>query len=411
MGSREFAGRIFPIVMRILISGAGIAGPTLAYWLARYGLQPTIIEKSPKLRTGGYIIDFWGAGFEIADRMGLLPEITPKGYQVQQVRVVNRMGRRVAGFPSAAIARALRGRFTSLPRGELAASIYEKLEGKVETIFGDSVAQVEQSENEVRVRLESGSVRDFDIVVGADGLHSRIRELVFGPQNRFEKYLGYKVAAFEVSGYTPRDELVYVMYTEVGQQIARFPLRGDRTMFLFIFADESVDRGEAGDVRAQKDLLRKRFGNSGWECPRILDRLDDAGDLYFDRISQIRMGEPGREEWSRGRVTLVGDAASCVSLLGGQGSALAMVAAYILAGELHRARGDYATAFAKYQERFAPFVLNKQKAALRFAGAFAPKSNFTMFLRNQIMNLMRIPWFTEIAVGRDFVDRIELPEY
>jgi 2-polyprenyl-6-methoxyphenol hydroxylase-like FAD-dependent oxidoreductase len=397
--------------MKILISGAGIAGPTLAYWLAHYGFEPTIIEKSPKLRTGGYIIDFWGAGFDIAERMGLLPEIASKGYHVQEVKVVNRSGRRVAGFPAAAIARVMQGRFISLPRGELAASIHGKLEGKVETIFGDSVASMEQSESCVRVTLESGSVRDFDIVVGADGQHSRIRDIEFGPQNQFEKYLGYKVAAFEVAGYTPRDELIYVMYTEVGQQVARFTLRDDRTMFLFILADQSFDRGEAGDIHAQKDLLRKCFGNSGWECPQILDLLDGSDELYFDRISQIRMGEPGWEEWSRGRVTLVGDAASCVSLLAGQGSALAMVAAYILAGELHRARGDYATAFAKYQERFAPFVLNKQKAALRFAGAFAPKSNFSLFLRNQIMNLMRIPWFTEIAVGRDFVDKIELPEY
>ena len=132
--------------MRVLISGAGIAGPTLAYWLARYGLEPTIVEKAPRLRTGGYVIDFWGAGFDIADRMGLLPEITRKGYRVQEVRVVNRNGQRVAGFSAEAFARAAQGRFTSLPRGDLAATIFGKIEGKVETIFGDSVARIEQSE-------------------------------------------------------------------------------------------------------------------------------------------------------------------------------------------------------------------------------------------------------------------------
>ena len=224
--------------MRVLISGAGIAGPTLAYWLAYYGLEPTIVEKAPKLRTGGYIIDCWGLGFEIADRMGLLPELRRKGYMVRDVRIVDRTGRRIAGFPAEAVARVARGRYISLARGDLAASIFGKVEGKVETIFDGSIARVEQTAQCVRVAFETGKVRDFDLVVGADGLHSRVREIVFGPQDRFEKYLGYKVAAFEVNGYRPRDELVYVMYTEVGQQVGRFAMDGDRTMFLFIFADQ-----------------------------------------------------------------------------------------------------------------------------------------------------------------------------
>lgn len=397
--------------MRVLISGAGIAGPTLAYWLAHYGLEPTIVEKAPALRTGGYVIDFWGAGFEIADRMGLLPEIMSKGYQVQEVRVVDSAGRRVAGFPAAAFARATHGRYTSLPRGDLAASIFGKIQGRVETIFGDSVTEIESSEKVARVTFESGARREFDVVVGSDGLHSRVRELIFGPESQFEKYLGYKVAAFECAGYRPRDELNYVMFTELGQQVARFALRDDRTMFLFIFADPSFDRREEGDVRAQKNLLRKRFGRSGWECPQILDLLDGDIDLYFDRISQIRMAPAAQGQWSRGRVGLLGDAAFCVSLLDGQGSALAMVAAYILAGELQRARGAHARAFARYEKLFGPFVLRKQKAALRFAGAFAPKSKFGLYFRNQVMNLMKIPWITDLVVRRDIADKIALPDY
>ena len=132
------------------------------------------------------------------------------------------------------------------------------------------------------------------------------------------------------------------MYTEVGQQVGRFAMRGDRTMFLFIFRDDDITGAE--NLQAQKALLRKRFGASGWECPQILDALDAADDLYFDRVSQIRM-DPQQGLWTRGRVTLIGDAAFCVSFLAGQGSALAMVSAYILAGELHRANGDYARSF------------------------------------------------------------------
>ena len=162
--------------------------------------------------------------------------------------------------------------------------------------------------------------------------------------------------------------------------------------------------------RAQKALLRRRFGDSGWECPQILEALDAAGGLYFDRVSQIRM-DPAQGLWTRGRVALVGDAAFCVSFLAGQGSALAMVAAYVLAGELHRADGNYAEAFARYRELFEPFILKKQRAALRFAGSFAPKSNFSLFFRNQVMKLLAIPWVADLSFGRDFADRIALPDY
>ncbi len=394
--------------MRVLISGAGIAGPTLAYWLVRYGFEVTLIEKAPALRTGGYLIDFWGAGFDIADRMELVPEIKKRGYAVQEVRVVNSFGKRISGFPAASFIRATQGCYASIARSDLAAMIYEKIQGKIEAVFGDSIALVEQSENGVRVAFEKGAQRDFDLVVGADGLHSRVRELVFGPENNFEVYLGYKAAAFTVSGYQPRDELTYVMYTEVGQQVGRFALRGDRTMFLFTFADQSPSGTD--NLPSQKAMLRKRFGNSGWECSRILEELDATSELYFDRVSQIRMN-PQRGLWTRNRVTLVGDAAFCVSLLAGQGSSLAMVAAYILAGELYRSSGNYAEAFERYQNLFAPFIARKQQAALRFAGSFAPKSEFYLFLRNQIFRLLRIPWVADLAMGRDLADKIKLPEY
>lgn len=198
------------------------------------------------------------------------------------------------------------------------------------------------------------------------------------------------------------------MYTQVGQQVVRFAMRDDRTMFLFTFADKHI--AVVDTVEAQKSVLRERFGASGWECPEILQALDSRNDFYFDRVSQIQM-EPGRGMWTRGRVTLVGDAASCVSLLAGQGSALAMAGAYILAGELHRAHGDYVAAFRRYQDLFYPFVLHKQKAAFRFAGSFAPKSNFAVFLRSQIFRLRAIPWIAELAVGRDLADTIVLPDY
>ena len=390
---------------RVLISGAGIAGPTLAYWLNRYGFTPTIVERAPRLRTGGYVVDFWGAGYRVASRMGVIADIQDHGYHVRQLRLVDRGGGTIATIPTDAFINVAGSGFVTVPRGDLAAAVYQTIEGDVETIFGDSIASLSDRTNAVEVTFDHHEPRVFQLVIGADGLHSRTRSVVYGPEGRFERYLGIKVAAFAVDGYRPRDELTYVMYTEVGGQVARFSMNGDRTMFLFTFADD--DPNMPSSVEEQKDVLHRHFGSGGWECPRILEALSAGSELYFDRVSQIELGG----DWSRGRVTLVGDAAFCISLLGGQGSALAMAAAYILAGELYRAGGDHVEAFRRYQHRFAPFVATKQRAARRFAGAFAPRSRLSLFVRNQLFRLSALPMFAALTAGRGFRDSIELPTY
>ena len=388
----------------VLISGLGIAGPTLAYWLLRYGFRPTLVERAPQLRTGGYVIDFWGLGYDVAERMGLLPGLAARGYQIRELRFVDALGRRVGGFDVDVFRSLTEGRYVSLPRGDLARLIYQTIDGRCETLFGDTVTSIAQSDDGVRVAFARAPQRQFDLVVGADGLHSVVRELVFGAQQQFEKYLGYTAAAFETEGYRPRDENVYVCYAEPGRQVGRFAMRGDRTMFLFVFA--TADLIDANELAAQKRAVHAAFGGSGWECPRILAALDRCDEVYFDRVSQIHM-----PAWSRGRVALVGDAAFCPSLLAGQGSALAMLAAYVLAGELKANADDPGRAFANYEQRLRSFIAEKQNGAARFARSLAPKTRLGLVFRNQITKLFGIPGLARLAMGPSLLDRLDLPDY
>ena len=392
--------------MRIAINGAGVAGPTLAYWLLRDGHEPVLIEKAPELRTGGYVIDFWGVGYTVAERMGILADVRQAGYTVQEVRMVNARARKVGGFKADLFQRMMSERFTSLPRGELASLIYRTIEGRVEAIFDNSISAVEERENDVLVSLEHGETRSFDLVIGADGLHSRVRELVFGPESQFERHLGYHVAAFEIAGYRPRDELAYVSFAKPGRQVARFALRDDRTMFLFVFVSEHVPDPEPKDLETRQALLHRIYDDAGWECPGILHAMDQVKTLYFDRVSQIRM-----DSWSRGRVVLIGDAAACVSLLAGEGTGLAMTEAYVLAGELQQAGADHRGAFARYEERLRPFIEGKQESARNFASAFAPRTRLGIWFRDQVTKLLAFRPVADYFVGRDLKDDFQLPDY
>ncbi len=390
----------------VLISGAGIAGPTVAFWLRAAGFTPVLIESAPALRTGGYVIDFWGLGYEIARRMGLETDINRVGYHMREMRIVNDNGNRVTGFGTKVFGELTGGQYVTLARSDLARLLFQNIEKSTEILFGDEIVALEEHTDCVEVAFRRAPTRRFDLIVGADGLHSNVRKLAFGSEERFERRLGYIAAAFEVPGYRPRDEEVYVIYGRAGKMLARFALHDDRTLFLFVVASEKDISVAPLDLAAQKLILHEQFGAELWECRRILAELDRAQDLYFDRVSQITM-----QSWSRGRVVLVGDAAFCISLTGGQGSALAMTAAYVLSGELLRARGDHERAFRLYEQTLRPFIASKQRGAERFASAFAPRTRWGLWLRNQVIRAAAIPGVARLALSRDILDTLELPKY
>ncbi|QLL05928.1 FAD-binding domain [Mycobacterium vicinigordonae] len=390
--------------MKVAISGAGVAGPALAYWLHRIGHEPTLIEHAQQLRTGGYVIDFWGVGYRIAKRMGLEATIRDAGYQVQSVRSVGPDGQIEADLGLDGLRRAVGGELTSLARGDLAAIIYATIGGGVETIFGDTITEIGQQTDGVELSFAHAGARTFDLLIGADGLHSNVRRLMSGPDSQPAHYLGCLVAACVVEGYRPRDELVYVTYSRPGRSVGRFTLRDDRTMFLFVF--RSPDSNLPEELEARKSLLWREFGDSGWECKQILAAVDAAEDLYFDVVSQIRLNR-----WWHGRVALLGDAAGCVSLLAGEGTGLAIAEAYVLAGELLAAQGDHQRAFQAYQTRMRPIVKARQASAQQLIPVFATKTQLGIRFRHLVMRAMNFDPLGEFLVSRSLRDNIDLPDY
>jgi 2-polyprenyl-6-methoxyphenol hydroxylase-like FAD-dependent oxidoreductase len=310
----------------------------------------------------------------------------------------------VSGFEVDVFRELTNGRYVTLGRSELSHLLFEKAAGTSEVMFDNEIVSLEDREDGVCVQFKQGGARQFDLVIGADGLHSQVRRLVFGPQHQFEKNLGYAVAAFEVSGYRPRDEGTYVMYSRPGRSLGRFTMRENRSLFLFVFATGNDALPETLD--GQKELLLALYAGDKWECRHILDELKGTQELYFDRVSQIRM-----PSWSRGRVALVGDAAFCVSLLAGQGSALAMTAAYVLAGELAKAGGRHDVAYREYEAFLRSYIETKQAGAARFGGALAPKTQWGLWFRNQVMNAFTIPGLARVAIGREITDKLVLRDY
>lgn len=388
----------------VLIAGAGIAGPTLAYWLRRDGFTPVLVERAPAFRTGGYIIDFWGSGFGVAERMGLLPSLRERGYGIDRLLYLDAGGGTRSALDATAVRRALGDRFVSLARGDLARVIYDLVDGDVEAIFGDRIRDLHDDGDGVDVTFASGAARRFDLVVGCDGVHSEVRAALFGRDRDFTSYLGYLAASFVTRGYPHRDPDAYVSFAAPGRQISRYALRDDRTAFLFVCARDAPP--ETHDRAAHERLLLEAFADDDWrELPEIRARLADADDLYFDTVSQVRV-----PSWSRGRVALLGDAAYAPSLLAGAGAALAMAGAYVLAAELRRAGGDHRVAFAAYERSFRPFIDDRQQSARRFASSFTPRTRLGLFVRDQLLKVMNVPVLGDWMIRRTVADDFVLPD-
>ncbi len=366
---------------RVLISGAGIAGLTLATLLKEQGWSPVVLERDPAMRTEGYMMDFFGTGWDVAERMGLVPALRAIRYPIDAMDHVDRDGRVTLHVPVGRIRDALDDKYVYLRRSDLERILYERAQKTgVEIRFGAQVESMEEGADHVRVTDSAGRSEDVALVFGADGLHSRVRALIFGPEQPFALYLGGYVAAFHITGHAYPIGRALKLHEETDRIAGFYPIDADTMAATFVF--RSPDRGHV-PRQERLGLLKRTFSGAGWIAGRVLEDFPASQPVYFDSLTQIRM-----PNWTRGRVALLGDACGCLTLLAGQGSHMAMAGAYVLATELKRHDGDHAAAFAAYESVLKKPVATKQRDAALFAKVFMPTARSRPWLRRLVIKAM-----------------------
>jgi len=346
-------------VTDILVSGASVAGTTVAYWLAHHGYSVTVVERDPGLRPGGQAIDVRGPALTVLERMWLRAAADHLRTRIRGASVVDRDGNELSrDTQSTPTGGLIANPDIELLRDDLVELLYEASRLNTEYVFDDSIVALEDDGASVKVTFERATARSFDLVIGADGLHSNVRRLVFGPEAQFIERLGTHAAIFTVPNFLDLDYWQTWHYgdnTMVGVYSARSNTEA-RAMVGFMEADLQIDYR---DTEAQYAELERRMADDGWVRPQLLQYLRTAPDFYFDEMSQIKM-----DRWSKGRVALVGDAGYCCSPLSGQSTSVALLGAYILAGELAAASQngdvDYELGFANYHKEFHDYVKRNQ---------------------------------------------------
>ncbi|MEU8226685.1 FAD-dependent monooxygenase [Kribbella sp. NPDC048915] len=387
----------------VLISGAGIAGPALAFWLRRFGFTPTVVEIAPAPRPGGQTVDLRGVSRTVVERMGLMPAVKARQVHERGLAYVRADGRWSAAMPADLLDGAGPVAEIEILRGDLAEVLVDAT-SDVEYLYGDSIAELTQDVAGVDVTFASGGRRRFDLVIGADGVHSRVRRLAFGPEEQFVHHLG----GFTVEAPEDLDHWMKIYSAPGGRWVGLRPDHDPhRAKALLSFRSKVLNYGRH-DPAAQKQLVRERFEGLGWHTDHILRGLDQATDFYLDSESRVVV-----PDWSRGRVALVGDAGYCGSPLAGHGTALSLVGAYVLAGELAAADGDHVRAFPAYQRRMRAYVDQRTELPPGGIRMAMPMTSFGIAYRDLTIRVLTsrlmAGTLTKLAAAKP--DAIDLPDY
>ncbi|EWM10886.1 FAD-dependent monooxygenase [Kutzneria sp. 744] len=385
--------------MRVLVSGAGVAGPALATALGRHGIEATVVEAASKLRTSGFAVDFRGETHRrVLKTLGVLDELKAVQTHGGAMEAVNERGERIFRLPEE-----FAGGEVEVRRNDLSRILYERSLDHAKYLFGDTVTGLTETADGVQVDFARAESRTFDLVIGTDGMHSAVRRLAFGPERDYVKHLGYYIAGWDL----PNDRgygTTSTQYNVPGRMAAvsadfREPSKAGA---LFVFASPQVDV-DWRDVDRQKAMIRDAFGGMRWHVPHLLDTLGDVDEMYFDSISRVQA-----PRWTKGRFALLGDAAWGVTL-GGMGVGTGVVGAYVLAGELSQARGDHRKAFAAYEQRMRGYAGRWQKGTS--PGQFlAPSNAALLWLRNAMFSTRAVQKLM-VAGTTKLASDVVLPDY
>jgi 2-polyprenyl-6-methoxyphenol hydroxylase-like FAD-dependent oxidoreductase len=367
--------------MKAIVSGAGISGLTLARCLADDGWQVTLIERAPGLRDEGYVIDFFGSGYDVAERLKLVPALQAVAYDFPEVEFCDAKGRVQATISYEAMRKELDGKLLSIMRGDLERVLFETLPQGVTIKYGCSIDEIVNMPHCVRATLSDGAVLEADLLAGADGIHSNVRRKIFGAEREFLRDLGMRVGIYLFRDPATLKALGsrFPLVSAPERMVGLFALRDGRIMAFFVHAGRE-EAPSPDPVRLLCDI----YGDLGWCVPNALAHARD-GQVYFDAVAQIEM-----PRWHSGRVALLGDACAAVSLLAGQGASLGMAMAYVLAEELRKA-GDIDAGIERYERRLKTELAKKQKGGRAAASSFLPMTRGQLFLRNLMLRAARLP--------------------
>jgi len=393
------------MIQRILITGASIAGPTLAWWLHHFGFDVTVVERAPEFRDGGQNIDVRGTARTVLERMGLLQAVKAHGTGEQGFAFVDEQGEVVAEFDEAELDSDSFTAELEILRGDLARLLYEHSRDKVSYRFGDFITAVHETEQQVTVTFAHGAAESFDLVLVAEGANSATRQLLFGPAVTRKPYDLY-VAYFTIPREAGDGKIARQYNASGGRGLCLRPDNHGTTRALL-----TLQQAPAGyedlSPEEQKAALQQLFADAGWEAPRMLRELANATDFYFEMVSQVKL-----DNWAMGRVALTGDAAWCAGPFG-VGTSLALVGSYVLAGELHRHPDDYGAAFAAYERLMRPSAEEGQsvpKLAPRLAN---PQTPLGLAVQRTVLRVAAAPGIRQVVgkLANPSANEVEFPDY